>query len=160
MTKNAFKKSNKVAGFVNLIVINFLLAFLITIVAGFVMGYKCFNIITGSMTPTMPVGTIVIVKNVDIASVEVGDVVTFTQGDSKVTHRVVEKVVNRGNVMLYTQGDAAQNQGSRETVTKQNYVGVVVFHVKYLGYLFEIIRDNIIYIVVAAVLAMFIITYS
>ena len=160
MTKNVFKTKNKIISIITTVIINILLAFVITLVAGFALGFKFYNIITGSMTPTMPVGTIVVVKNIDMAQVEVGDVITFNQGTSRITHRVVEKVVRGNNVTLYTQGDAAENQGSRETVTKNNFVGVVVFHVKGLGYVFETIKQNIIIITVAVVLALFIITYS
>jgi signal peptidase len=112
------------------------------------------------MTPTMPVNTVVIIKQIDMKDVEVGDVVTFKMGDSNVTHRVVEKQDTGRNVVLKTQGDAAENQGTRETVTKENYVGTVIYYVKDLGVLLELIKDNIIIIVVCIVLALFIVTYS
>lgn len=161
MTKNVYKSKNKVVQIVSSIIANLLLAFVITIVFGFATGYKFLNIITGSMTPTMPVGTVVIVKNIDIKDVQVGDVITFTQGTSKITHRVVEKTISENNnVVLKTQGDAAENAGSRETVTKNNFVGVVVCHFKELGYVFELVKDNIIIITIAIVLALFIITYA
>lgn len=161
MTKNVYKTKNKVLSIIGMVIANVLLALVITIVFGFATGYKFLNIITGSMTPTMPVGTIVVVKNIDIADVVVGDVITFTQGTSKITHRVVEKTVSENNnIVLKTQGDAAENKGSRETVTKNNFVGVVVCHFKGLGYVFELVKENIIFITIAIVLALFIVTYS
>lgn len=161
MTKNVFKTKNKVIQIIGSVIANALLAIVITIVFGFATGYKFLNIITGSMTPTMPVGTVVIVKNIDIAQVEIGDVITFTQGASNITHRVVEKeITEHNNVVLKTQGDAAENVGSRETVTKNNFVGVVVCHFKGLGYVFELVKDNIIFITIAIVLALFILTYA
>ena len=82
-------------------------------------------------------------------------------GDSNVTHRVVE-IDNRNprNIVLKTQGDAAQNQGTRETVTKDNYVGTVIYYIPNLGELLEIVKNNMAIIVVCVVLALFIITYS
>ena len=160
MGRNIYRRENKVLKYTFITIKNLCLAFLITLVAAFALGYKFLNILTGSMTPTMPVNTVVIVKQIDMKDVEVGDVVTFKMGDSNVTHRVVEKQDTGRNVVLKTQGDAAENQGTRETVTKENYVGTVIYYVKDLGVLLELIKDNIIIIVVCIVLALFIVTYS
>lgn len=160
MGRNIYKRENKVVKYTFIVIRNICLAFLIALVAAFALGYKFLNILTGSMTPTMPVNTVVIIKQIDMQDVEVGDVVTFKVGDSNVTHRVVEKDDSGRNIVLKTQGDAAENQGSRETVTKENYVGTVIYYVKDLGVLLELIKENIIIIVVCIVLALFIVTYS
>ena len=160
MGRNIYKRENKVIKYTFITIKNLCLAFLIALVASFALGYKFLNILTGSMTPTMPVNTVVIIKQIDMKDVEIGDVVTFKMGDSNVTHRVVEKQDTGRNVVLKTQGDAAENQGTRETVTKDNYVGTVIYYVKDLGVLLELIKDNIIIIVVCIVLALFIVTYS
>ena len=119
MGKNIYKRKNKVSHIISTTIRNICLAFLIALVFSFAFGYKFLNILTGSMTPTMPVNTVVIIKEIPMEDIEVGDVVTFKMGDSNVTHRVVE-IDNRNprNIVLKTQGDAAQNQGTRETVTK------------------------------------------
>lgn len=160
MGKDIYKRKNKALKITLIVIKNICLALLITLVFAFATGFKFLNILTGSMTPTMPVNTVVVVKKIPIDQVELGDVITFKMGDSNVTHRVVE--INNGgrNTVLYTQGDAAQNQGSRDTVTEDNFVGVVVFHIPYLGVLLNLIKDNIIIITVCIVLALFIITYS
>lgn len=160
MGKDIYKRENKALKITLIVIKNICLALLITLVFAFATGFKFLNILTGSMTPTMPVNTVVVVKKIPIDQVELGDVITFKMGDSNVTHRVVE--INNGgrNTVLYTQGDAAQNQGSRDTVTEDNFVGVVVFHIPYLGVLLNLIKDNIIIITVCIVLALFIITYS
>lgn len=160
MEKTIYKKENKIAKTILIIIRNICLAFLITLVASFAFGYKFLNILTSSMTPTMPVNTVVVVKHISIEDVEIGDVVTFKSGENNVTHRVVEKQVNGRNVVLKTQGDAAENVGSREVVTDNNFVGVVVCYFPYLGVLLDLIKDNIIIITVCIVLAMFIVVYS
>ena len=160
MGKDIYKRENKVLKITLIVIKNICLALLITLVFAFATGFKFLNILTGSMTPTMPVNTVVVVKKIPISQVELGDVITFKMGDSNVTHRVVEINNSNRNTVLYTQGDAAQNQGSRETVTEDNFVGVVVFHIPYLGVLLNLIKDNIIIITVCIVLALFIITYS
>ncbi len=160
MGKDIYKRENKALKITLIVIKNICLALLITLVFAFATGFKFLNILTGSMTPTMPVNTVVVVKKIPINQVELGDVITFKMGDSNVTHRVVEINNSGRNTVLYTQGDAAQNQGSRETVTEDNFVGVVVFHIPYLGVLLNLIKDNIIIITVCIVLALFIITYS
>ena len=160
MGKDIYKRENKALKITLIVIKNICLALLITLVFAFATGFKILNILTGSMTPTMPVNTVVVVKKIPINQVELGDVITFKMGDSNVTHRVVEINDSGRNTVLYTQGDAAQNQGSRETVTEDNFVGVVVFHIPYLGVLLNLIKDNIIIITVCIVLALFIITYS
>lgn len=160
MGKDIYKRKNKALKITLIVIKNICLALLITLVFAFATGFKFLNILTGSMTPTMPVNTVVVVKKIPIDQVELGDVITFKMGDSNVTHRVVEINNSGRNTVLYTQGDAAQNQGSRETVTEDNFVGVVVFHIPYLGVLLNLIKDNIIIITVCIVLALFIITYS
>lgn len=160
MGKDIYKRENKALKITLIVIKNICLALLITLVFAFATGFKFLNILTGSMTPTMPVNTVVVVKKIPIDQVELGDVITFKMGDSNVTHRVVEINNSGRNTVLYTQGDAAQNQGSRDTVTEDNFVGVVVFHIPYLGVLLNLIKDNIIIITVCIVLALFIITYS
>lgn len=160
MEKDIYKRKNKALKITLIVIKNICLALLITLVFAFATGFKFLNILTGSMTPTMPVNTVVVVKKIPIDQVELGDVITFKMGDSNVTHRVVEINNSGRNTVLYTQGDAAQNQGSRDTVTEDNFVGVVVFHIPYLGVLLNLIKDNIIIITVCIVLALFIITYS
>lgn len=160
MEKDIYKRKNKALKITLIVIKNICLALLITLVFAFATGFKFLNILTGSMTPTMPKDTVIIIKKIPISQVEIGDVITFKMGDSNVTHRVVEINNSGRNTVLYTQGDAAQNQGSRETVTEDNFVGVVVFHIPYLGVLLNLIKDNIIIITVCIVLALFIITYS
>lgn len=160
MGKDIYKRKNKALKITLIVIKNICLALLITLVFAFATGFKFLNILTGSMTPTMPINTVVVVKKIPIDQVELGDVITFKMGDSNVTHRVVEINNSGRNTVLYTQGDAAQNQGSRETVTEDNFVGVVIFHIPYLGVLLNLIKDNIIIITVCIVLALFIITYS
>lgn len=160
MGKDIYKRENKALKITLIVIKNICLALLITLVFAFATGFKFLNILTGSMTPTMPKDTVIIIKKIPISQVEIGDVITFKMGDSNVTHRVVEINNSNRNTVLYTQGDAAQNQGSRDTVTEDNFVGVVVFHIPYLGVLLNLIKDNIIIITVCIVLALFIITYS
>lgn len=69
------------------------------------LGYNIYNVTTGSMQPNYPIGSMIYVKEIPFADIEVGDVVTF-QSDSAmvVTHRV--KSIDVQKQTLCTQGDA------------------------------------------------------
>jgi signal peptidase len=79
--------------------------FVSPVVALFIGGH--FSVImTGSMEPTIPVGSIVTIKKVNPEYVKVGDIITFKAGESTVMHRVIDKIVENGSYYFRTKGDA------------------------------------------------------
>lgn len=50
-------------------------------------GFQSFVVVSGSMNPSMPVGSIVYTQKADL--INVGDVITFDRGNVKITHRVI-----------------------------------------------------------------------
>ncbi|MBR3275470.1 MAG: signal peptidase I [Eubacterium sp.] len=67
-------------------------------------GYEIYSIVSGSMRPEYPVGTVVYVKDMEPAQVEEGDVIAFVRENSIVVHRVVQ---NRTvEARFITKGDA------------------------------------------------------
>lgn len=75
-----------------------------------VAGGTPYVVLTGSMRPTMPPGTLVVVRRTPVAALEVGDVVTYQLRSGMadvVTHRIVAVTVDRrGHRSFRTQGDA------------------------------------------------------
>lgn len=73
-------------------------------------GATPYVVLTGSMAPQLPPGTLVVVRPVDPADVRTGDVVTYQLRSGEpvfVTHRVVGKGIGaEGEVLLRTRGDA------------------------------------------------------
>ena len=75
-------------------------------------GFKIYHIMTGSMEPTVPVGSDILVKAVDPETLEVGDVISFVSRDDAIygyvnTHRI--KQIERqsdGKLYFLTKGDA------------------------------------------------------
>jgi signal peptidase len=73
------------------------------------LSYRTYVVLTGSMAPAMPVGTLLVVEPVAAARVAVGDVVTFPHPDrpsETVTHRVVRVDDGPLGRFLQTKGDA------------------------------------------------------
>ena len=96
------------------------------------MGYDIYNVVSGSMEPAIPIGSIIYVKKIDPADLNKGDVIVFNSGDSVVMHRVKENDILGGDIT--TKGDA--NDG--EDLSKVEYedvVGIVVRHIPTLGQL-------------------------
>lgn len=96
------------------------------------IGYQSFAVISGSMEPNYPVGSIVYTKAISFEELDVGDVISFASGTTKVTHRIVD--LDSETQMITTKGDANKVEDG-EPVAYADVVGKVAFHVPLLGYL-------------------------
>ena len=114
-----------------------------------VMGRVRLTILTGSMEPTIPTGSEVIVEPVegdeDAAQLQIGDVVTFMpypDDQTLVTHRIVSRSVGTdGSVSFTTQGDA-NNAADPWEITATQLRGEVRYHVPYAGYVANALDGN------------------
>lgn len=100
------------------------------------------NVLTGSMSPTIKPGSLIIIKEYTSNQAKVGDIVTF-QGektDSIITHRIVEEK-NNGEYYV-TQGDANNTVDSFK-VTEDMIVGKVIVTIPFLGSIMLFIQNNI-----------------
>lgn len=108
----------------------------LTVVLPHVLGAQTYTVLTGSMEPGMPAGTMIAVRPASIDDVLVGDVVTYQirSGDpAVVTHRVVGTTSSTGGGrLLLTRGDA--NDADDPPVQSEQLRGTVVLAVPYLGY--------------------------
>lgn len=69
-----------------------------------IMGYEVYNVVSGSMEPTLPVGSAVYVKATDLENVPEGDIIAYRDVNSVIIHRVV---INRSTLREFvTKGDA------------------------------------------------------
>ena len=106
-------------------------------------GMKTYVVISGSMEPAIPVGSMVYSKAVDPQTLETGDVIVFyrsdvTQGGGgtadiiPITHRVVVNDTAAGEIT--TKGDANENRDISK-VTYNNVEGKMIFHIPRLGFI-------------------------
>lgn len=96
-------------------------------------GFSMYDVISGSMEPEMPVGSLIYVEKGAPEDVKEGDVIAFygTLGDSGViTHRVTENQAVSGR--FRTKGDANEEEDPLP-VSYDAYIGRVVFSVPHLG---------------------------
>lgn len=102
-------------------------------------GLQVYTILSGSMEPTYPVGSLIYVKKSDPADLQVGDPATFVLNEELVvaTHRVVD--IDTENQCFYTKGDA-NDAPDASPVHFNNLLGKPVFSIPYLGYVANYIQ--------------------
>lgn len=129
-----------------------------------ILGYRYYNVLTPSMTPTISVGSAVFVKLVDPNELKEGDVVTYsTSRDGKVvvTHRI-EKILNdEDGLKFITKGDA-NNVTDINPVLASQVIGKVNLFIPYLGSILVYMQNNIwliIFSIVSILLIIELITY-
>ncbi len=96
-------------------------------------GFMMFRVVTGSMEPTIHVGSLLITREVDISEIALHDIICFRTQEAEiwgkvVTHRVVDLVsMADGSTMLMTKGDANLVSDSYY-VGSDNLIGKVVWY--------------------------------
>jgi signal peptidase I len=86
-----------------------LVVVLVALIVGTLLGYRALTIKSGSMTPTIAVGAVVVDTSVSPLDVHPGEIVTFRDpglGEQLVTHRVVSIRRSGNRVFFVTKGDA------------------------------------------------------
>jgi len=112
----------------------------VTLVAAYagllVVGFKPVAVYSGSMRPTLGVGSLAVDRVVPASSVRVGDVITFNDPyvtGRLVTHRVAQIVQTKHGVAYRTKGDANATRDPW-AIKLNDKVGRVAFHVPLAGY--------------------------
>ena len=95
-------------------------------------GIKPFVVITGSMEPAVYGGDLVITKAIDPSKLKADDIISFKNGNSVITHRIVELTEKEGAPAFITQGDA-NNARDGDTVTYSQVEGIYLFKIDGLG---------------------------
>ena len=128
----------KICGFLSTILLIVLFALTVLLIGPNLLGMKSFAVLSGSMEPKIPVGSIVFVDEVEPATLQTSDVITYNlSGSTMVTHRVVD--VDVENQSIITKGDANEVEDGAP-VSFSQVVGKMKMHVPYLGYISIYIR--------------------
>lgn len=98
-----------------------------------IFGWSWAVVISGSMEPEISVHDLIVVRRQDVYAV--GDVITYENGDSVVTHRIVD---SQGSDFI-TRGDA-NNTNDLFPVAEDAVVGKVVYVIPRLGLFIEYLR--------------------
>lgn len=104
-------------------------------------GYQIYSVISGSMEPAIPTGSLVYIRGGEPADVQEGEVIAFygaRDTASIITHRVVENRVVTGEFI--TKGDA-NPQEDLNPVPYAHYIGSVARSVPRAGILAELLTS-------------------
>lgn len=140
-----------------LVIMVALAALLVAVLVPRIAGATPYTILTGSMRPHLPPGTLVVVRPTAPSDIRIGDIVTYQihSGDpTVVTHRVVaEGVTLRGAEVFRTEGDAntAPDPGWVRPVQLK---GKLWYAVPWLGYVSQLLTRSqhqwVVYLVATA----------
>jgi signal peptidase I len=103
-----------------------------------VFGYQSLTVISGSMEPTLGVGSVVIDEVITPPDAHPGDIVTFKDPlhPRQLTHRLQKVRVEGDTYYMTTLGDA-NDVPEHWTVPSTGHIGRVVAHLPKLGYVRE-----------------------
>lgn len=104
-----------------------------------IFGLTPYTVLSGSMEPEYHVGSVIYVKTADASELNVGDPITFDLNGVTVTHRIIEKADDEQGLRFYTQGDA-NNIRDGGFVTPDEVIGIPVFHIPYMGFIFDFVQ--------------------
>lgn len=100
-------------------------------------GLQSYTIVSGSMSPAIPIGSIVLTRPQD--SYGLHDVITYTHNAHVVTHRIIA-ITGRGNERTYIVKGDANAVADPEVIPIANIQGKVTTVFPYLGILIGYIR--------------------
>ena len=103
------------------------------------MGYEIYEVVSGSMEPGIPVGSVIYVKEAEPETIQEGDIIVFSRDGSIVTHRVEENRYVEGEFV--TKGDANSGE-DMEPVKYENLEGRVERHIPALGIVMSLLAGN------------------
>lgn len=122
-----------------------LVILLSTILIPRLTGSTPFTVLTGSMQPTYPPGTLIVVRPQDPTQLKAGDAITYQMESGKpevVTHRITMVRLNALNELTFiTQGDANPVADANPVVPEQ-VRGKVWYSVPYIGYVYNAITGQ------------------
>ena len=111
------------------------------------LGYRLFNVATGSMIPVYNINDVIIVKETDVSTLKVGDDVAYkgTRAGLEgkiITHRIIKiEEDNNGEVRFFTQGVNSKNVDP--SISGSQILGKVEGKLFFINQLNHIVKSNL-----------------
>ncbi|MEG0307971.1 MAG: signal peptidase I [Clostridium sp.] len=112
-----------------------------------------YTVLTGSMKPVINPGDMVIVKKVSVDKLNVGDIITFTNNNNSITHRITSISLEG----ITTKGDDNDTEDLGK-ITGVELTGKVIITIPKIGYAFNIFYNKLnvsIFVVLGGILIVF-----
>ena len=117
---------------------------------------------SGSMIPALQVYDIIVIQGHEpFEQIQVGDIIVFDRPSDHnrvIVHRV-ESILNEDPKTVRTQGDANPSfiRGTDYPITEEEYIGKVAYIIPQVGYITQILKPPMNYIIIAVVIGIMII---
>ncbi|MDC0885747.1 signal peptidase I [Nitrosopumilus sp.] len=117
---------------------------------------------SGSMIPALQVYDIIVIQgHQPFEEVQVGDIIVFDRPSDHnrvIVHRV-ESILSEDPLTVRTQGDANPSfiRGTDYPITEEEYIGKVAYIIPQVGYITQILKPPMNYIIIAIVIGIMII---
>src|SRR5689334_21012274 len=85
------------------------------ILSNHIGGWRAFVVQTGSMVPTISIGSLVITQKSSATDLKQGDIITFLEPEKQpefITHRIAKITKNKGFLTFKTKGDYNRSMDS------------------------------------------------
>ena len=123
----------KIMGLITMSVTIIILSFSLVFMVPQIFGIEPYTILSGSMTPKIPVGSIVFIDTND-KDVKVNEIIAFY--DAGYTGKVVHRIKERAENGFITQGDANETI-DLAVLTEDRIIGTYLFHIPKAGFVLE-----------------------
>ena len=151
------KKAGRIA---STLLVALVAAFAASLLVFKLLGGGAYAVLSSSMEPTYPTGSLLYVLPTDCSTLEEGDIITYSVAPSTtVTHRIanISAGDQPGELLFTTKGDANDTVDATET-SSVNVVGVPVACIPLLGYFITYVQQPpwlfVALVIVALLLAM------
>jgi signal peptidase len=136
-------RTAKLAEYAGIVLVVLLMTMVVLALLAPHFGWRADTVLSGSMEPALPVGSVQVTKPVKPEDVKVGDIITFrsTTNGKLMSHRVVA-VQEDQSYQFRTKGDANED-ADPYLIPSENVVGRVCFKVARIGYVVEYLKSPI-----------------
>lgn len=111
------------------------------------LGIKTYVIISGSMQPELNIGDVVVVKKVAEEKMQIGDIISFREGQNVITHRIIDIAEENENKLYKTKGDN-NNSEDKTVISIDKIEGKVYTSIPYIGKIAILLQGKITLIII------------
>ncbi len=141
------KKQNKAKFIIFSILKSLIFAFIVTIILGYILGYRAILVNGWSAQPDIKYQSLIITQKVKAKDLNVGDYITFSMtGKSYITHQIISIDYENDIIVCadnqYNSETGEYEHGGTQTIKYKNVIGRVIFSNYILGKTAFSIRGN------------------
>lgn len=106
------------------------------------LGIKSYVILSGSMQPEIDIGDIVIVKDIEENELQNKDIISFREGQTVITHRIIDIQTLDNQKQFITKGDN-NNSADKKGLNIDVIEGKVIATIPFLGKILLLLKGKI-----------------